>query len=151
MLRISLAAAIMLGSTSMPAALAPQTTPQTASQPEPTLSAAEAAAISRQIATLHSSVDRSVANGWSNSKKVAELLCRPAALPVLRKQLPGTDRVFLGTDDPKTLDLESNAKLTGTGSARTPNGWQDFTFTCEITPETGKVTSFVPVFAPAAK
>ena len=107
--------------------------------------------MTRQIATLHSSVDRSVANGWSNAKKVAELICRPAALPVLKKQIPGTDRVFLGTDDPKTLNLESNAKLTGTGSARNPKGWQDFTFTCEINPETGKATSFVPTLTPAAK
>ncbi len=147
MLRIKLAAAIMLAATSMNAALAGQD----AGQPEPTLSPAETTAVNRQIATLHSSVDRSVANGWTNAKKVAETICRPAALPVLKKQLPGTDRVFLGTDDPKTLNLESNTKLTGSGSARTPNGWQDFTFTCEVNPETGKVTSFVPTLTPAAK
>lgn len=147
MLKITLAAVIMLTSTWMPA-----TQPeQAASQTEPPLSPAETAAMTRQIATLHSSTDRSVANGWSNAKKVAELICRPAALPVLKKQIAGTDRVFLGTDDPKTLNLESNAKLTGTGSARAPKGWQDFTFTCEINPETGKVTSFTPTLTPAAK
>ena len=125
---------------------------QTATPPsEPVLSSGETAAVQRQIATLHSSVDRSVANGWSNSKKVAELLCRPAALPVLKKQITGVDRVFLGTDDPKTLTLESNQRLTGSGSARTPQGWQDFTFTCELDPETGKVTAFTAVLTPAAK
>jgi hypothetical protein len=100
---------------------------------------------------LHSSVDRSVANGWSNAKKVAETICRPAAVATLKKEISGTDRVFLGTDDPKTLSLESNAKLTGTGSARNPEGWQDFSFVCEVDPETGQVTSFVPVLTPAAK
>ncbi len=124
---------------------------QAAGSSEPALSAAESAAVARQIATLHSSVDRSMAKGWSNAKKVAETICRPAAVAALKKQVPGTDRVFLGTDDPKTLTLESNAKLTGTGSARNPKGWQDFTFTCEVDPETGKVTSFVPVLTPAAK
>jgi hypothetical protein len=124
---------------------------QAASPAEPALSAAESAAVARQIATLHSSVDRSVANGWSNAKKVAETICRPAAVAALRKQVPGTDRVFLGTDDPKTLTLESNAKLTGTGSVRNPKGWQDFSFVCEVDPETGKVISFVPALTPAAK
>jgi hypothetical protein len=118
---------------------------------EPELSPAETAAVQRQIATLRSKVDRSVASGWPNSKKVAELLCRTAALAALRKQVPGADRVFLGTDDPKTLTLESNAKLTGTGSARGPQGWQDFTFSCEVDPATGKVGDFTATLAPAAK
>jgi hypothetical protein len=143
MLRITLAAAVMLATTSTHAA--------PAGQSEPALSPAETAAVSRQIATLHSSTDRSMANGWSNAKKVAETICRRAALAVLKKQIPGTDRVFLGTDDPKTLNLESNAKLTGTGSARNPKGWQDFTFTCEVDPETGKATSFTPTLTPPAK
>jgi hypothetical protein len=122
-----------------------------APQSEPALSPAETAAVKRQIETLHSATDRTVATGWSNSKKIAELFCRPAALPVLKKQIAGVDRVFLGTDDPRNLTLESNQKLTGTGSARTPQGWQDFTFTCEIVPATAKVTSFVPVLPPASK
>jgi len=125
---------------------------QTAAAPsKPGLSAAETAAVQRQIATLHSSVDRSVANEWSNSKKVAELLCRPAALPVLKKQIAGVDRVFLGTDDPKTLTLESNQRLKGSGSARAPQGWQDFTFTCQLDPETGKVLAFTAVLTSASK
>jgi hypothetical protein len=124
-----------------------QTAPSSPSggQSEIALSPAETAAINHQIASLHSAADRGVANEWSDAKKVAEIICRPAALPVLKKQLPGTDRVFLGTEDPKTLTLESNVKLTGTGSARATAGWQDFTFNCEIDPKTAKVTSFVPV------
>ena len=128
-----------------------QTSPPASQPTEAALSVAETAAVNRQIATLHSSVDRSVAKGWSNSKKVAEILCRPAALPALKKQIPGVDRVFLGTDDPKTLNLEGNQKLTGTGSARAPKGWQDFTFTCELDPATGKATTFTAVLTPAAQ
>ncbi len=111
------------------------------------LSAAETAAVNRQIATLKASGDRTMAQGWSNTKKVAELLCRPAALPVLKKQTPGVDRVFLGTDDPQTLTLESNQRLTGSGQFRTPKGWTDFTFTCDLNPDTGKVVAFQPVIA----
>lgn len=147
MRNVSLAAIILLASISSGAVSARQA----AAQSEPVLSPPETAAVTRQIATLHSATDRSVAKGWSNSKKVAELICRPAALPAIRKQVAGADRVFLGTDDPKTLNLESNAKLTGTGSARNPKGWQDFTFTCEIDPETAEVISFVPVLSPASK
>jgi hypothetical protein len=114
---------------------------------DPDLSAAETAAVKRQIATLKASTDRRMAQGWSNAKKVAELLCRPAALPVLKKQAAGVDRVFLGTDDPQTLTLESNQRLTGTGQFRTPKGWTDFTFTCDLNPDTGKVTAFQPVLS----
>lgn len=113
-----------------------------ADHPEPTFSPAETAVISRKIATLKSSTDRNVATGWSNAKKVAELICRPAALPILKKQIKGTDRVFLGTDAPQSLSLESNRRLTGTGQARTPEGWKDFTFTCNLNPATGKVIDF---------
>jgi len=132
-----------------PSAAPAQSVAATATEPE--LSPAEIAAIQRQIATLRSKVDRSMASGWSNAKKVAELICRPAALAALRKQVPGADRVFLGADDPKTLTLESNAKLTGTGSARGPQGWQDFTFSCEVDPATGKVGDFTATLTPAAK
>lgn len=113
-----------------------------ADRQEPALSAAEQVMVSRQIATLKSATDRQVAEGWSNAKKVAELICRPAALPVLKKQTKGVDRVFLGTDDPQSLNLESNQRLTGSGTFRTAQGWQDFTFTCKVNPETGEVTKF---------
>jgi hypothetical protein len=117
---------------------------------EPDLSAAETTAVNRRIATLKASGDRRMAQGWSNTKKVAELLCRPAALPVLKKQATGVDRVFLGTDDPKTLTLESDSRLTGTGQFRSPGGWTDFTFTCDLDPQTGKVIAFQPVLANVA-
>lgn len=112
----------------------------------PKLSTAETAIISKQIATLRSPADRHVAESWSDAKKVAELICRPAALPVLRKRVKTTDRVFLGTDAPETLTLESNSRLTGTGQFRTSQGWRDFTFSCEMDPGTGEVTAFHPVF-----
>jgi hypothetical protein len=75
----------------------------TANAGEPDLSAAETTVVNRQIATLKAPGDRRMASGWSNTKKVAELICRPAALSVLKKQTPGVDRVFLGTDDPEKL------------------------------------------------
>jgi hypothetical protein len=109
---------------------------------ESALSPAETQAVSKQIATLKSSTDRDVAHSWSNAKKIAELICRPAALPVLKRQIKGTDRVFLGTDAPQSLTLESDQRLTGSGELRTPQGWQDFSFTCDVNPTTGKVTDF---------
>jgi hypothetical protein len=117
---------------------------------EPDLSAAETTVVNRQIATLKAPGDRRMASGWSNTKKVAELICRPAALSVLKKQTPGVDRVFLGTDDPQTLTLESNRRLTGSGQFRTLQGWTDFTFTCDVNAETGKVTAFKPTVSKAA-
>ncbi|MGA8096677.1 MAG: DUF930 domain-containing protein [Steroidobacteraceae bacterium] len=120
---------------------------QTSGLKEPELSAPQKVVVIRKIATLKSPADRHVAEGWSNAKKVAELLCRPAALSALRRQTPGVDRVFLGTDDPHTLNLESNRRLTGSGEFRTEKGWQNFTFACELDPETGGVVSFRPVRA----
>ena len=120
---------------------------QTSGLKEPELSKPQSIVVNRKIATLKSPVDRHVAEGWSNAKKVAELLCRPAALSALRRQTPGVDRVFLGTDDPHTLNLESNRRLTGSGEFRTDKGWQSFTFACELNLETGRVVSFRPVMA----
>lgn len=113
-----------------------------ADRSEVTLSSSETTVISRQIATLKSSTDRDVATSWSNAKKVAELICRPGALPILKKQIKGADRVFLGTDASQTLILESSRRLTGSGQVRTPQGWQDFTFTCNLNPTTGTVIDF---------
>lgn len=109
---------------------------------EPALSTAQAAIVSKQIATLRSPGDRKVAQGWSNAKKVAELICRPVALSVLKKQTQAVDRVFLGTDAPQSLNLENNKRLSGNGEFRTPHGWQDFTFTCDLNPTTGQVIRF---------
>ncbi|HTF68286.1 MAG TPA: hypothetical protein VK638_36975 [Edaphobacter sp.] len=110
--------------------------------PEPALSATQTTVVNRKIAALHSEADRRVASEWSNSKKVAEILCRPAATAYWKKKAPGADRVFLGTSAPETLILESNQRLTGSGQYRTPKGWTDFRFTCDLDPEKGTVTAF---------
>jgi len=115
---------------------------QPARSQEQILSPAEKKVVDRQIETLKSPIDRSVAESWSDAKKIAELICRPAALPSLRKQDSRADRVFLGTDAPSSLTLESNSRLIGTGQYRTFHGWQDFSFTCDINPVTAKVNAF---------
>lgn len=119
---------------------------------EPALSPAETAGVNRQIATLKSAGERKMAQEWSNAKKVGEFLCRPAALSILKKQLRGVDKVFLGTDAPNSLTLVNDEQLTGTGQYRDPQGWRYFTFTCDINPATGKVTAFqtVPAKEPPA-
>jgi hypothetical protein len=63
-------------------------------------------------------------------------------LRALKKQIKGVDRVFLETDRPESLDIESNQRLRGSGEFRTPQGWQNFTFTCDLNPETGKSDRF---------
>ena len=115
---------------------------QAANNQEPALSTAERHIVAQGIATLKTPADRTLAGSWNNAKKVAELICRPAALPALKKQDQRIDRVFLGTDDPKSLTLETSGRLTGSGQFRTLHGWQDFSFACEVNPETAKVTSF---------
>jgi hypothetical protein len=119
-------------------------------QASPALSAAQSAVVAKSISALKHPEERRLASGWSNAKKVAEMICRPAALPALQKQVPGADRVFLGTDDPATRALASNEILTGTGQVRAAAGWRDFTFTCKLDPETGKAAGFKAVLQPAA-
>jgi hypothetical protein len=109
---------------------------------EPELSAEEARVVDQKIEGLRSEADRNVARSWSNSKKVAEILCRPAATAYWKKKTPGTDRVFLGTSDPSTLELESNGRLTGSGQYRSGGSWTDFHFTCELNADRGAVTKF---------
>lgn len=116
---------------------------------EPALSRAQNAAIAKSIAALKTPEERHVAASWNNAKKVAEVICRPAALPALKKQVPGADRVFLGTDDPKTLTLVSVRSLTGVGQVRSGSAWRDFTFTCALMPSSGKVAGFTAVLKPA--
>jgi hypothetical protein len=112
------------------------------SRKEPALSAGEARVIDMKIESMRSESDRKVAREWSNAKKVAEVICRPRATAYWKKTAPGTDRVFLGTSDPSTLVLESARRLTGSGQYRTPNGWIDFNFTCELDPDRGRVSRF---------
>jgi hypothetical protein len=115
---------------------------QTGGTQEPALSPAQSAIVNRKIAALHTSGERNMAQSWTNAKKVGEVLCRPAALSTLRKKDPTVDKVFLGTSAPETLKLESNQRLTGSGQSRTPQGWTEFNFTCDLDPKTGKVTNF---------
>jgi len=117
---------------------------------EPPLSRAQNTVVAKAIAGLKSPEERNMAAGWSNAKKVAEVICRPAALPALRKQVPGADRVFLGTDAPATLTLVSTRSLTGIGQVRSSAGWRDFTFTCALMPSSGKVAGFTAVLKPAS-
>ncbi len=118
---------------------------------EPGLSRAQNAAVAKAIAAMKTPEERNVATAWSNAKKVAEIICRPAALPALRKQVPDADRVFLGSDDPATLTLVSVRSLTGTGQVRAGAVWRDFTFTCALMPSTGKVDGFTAVLKPHPK
>lgn len=106
------------------------------------LSPAEQDAVLAQIAELASPEERALASEWTEAKKVAEFICRPLATSELKNWDKGADRVFLGTDDPATLELASNRQLTGSGEVRTGSDWTSFTFTCELDPESGKATSF---------
>ena len=132
----------------IPAVPAPPAAPPAALGREPELSRAQNTAIAKSIAALKTPEERRLASGWSNAKKVAEVICRPAALPALKKQVPNADRVFLGTDDPKTLTLVSTRSLTGAGQVRSGSAWRDFTFTCALMPSSGKVAGFTAVLKP---
>ncbi len=121
-----------------------------ASPAEPALSKAQSAVVAKAVSALKHPEERQMVAGWTNAKKVAEMICRPIVLPTLEKQAPGADRAFLGTNDPATLTLVSNKRLTGIGQVRVGAGWRDFTFTCQLNPRTGKATSFKAVMKPAA-
>lgn len=87
---------------------------------------------------------------WTDAKKVAEFICRPAADTILRKQHPTIDRYFLGeTPTGKNLKFTGGSPrpgetvLSGNASYRTKNGtWSDATFSCVIASATGNVLSF---------
>lgn len=128
---------------------APPAAPPVILAGEPALSRAQNATIARSIAALKTPEERHLATNWNNAKKVAEVICRPAALPALKKQVPTADKVFLGTDDPKTLTLVSVRSLTGVGQVRSGSSWRDFTFTCALMPSSGKVAGFTAVLKPA--
>lgn len=113
---------------------------------EPQLSAAQARVVEEQIAGFKSAEGRQLASKWSNAKKVAEIMCQPLALETLRNRVPGTDRVFLGTEDQGTLTLSSNRLLSGRGELRLGNDWREFLFDCHLDPDTGKATAFRVTF-----
>lgn len=106
------------------------------------LSKAQQDVIDVRIAKLRTAEERSIASTWSNAKKVAEFICRPVAMSELKKWNRDADRVFLGSDDPGTLSLTADKLLTGSGQVRTANDWTEFTFNCELDPDTGKALSF---------
>jgi len=122
---------------------------QAATPVEPPLSSAQNKVVSKSIAKLKWPEERKLAAGWSNAKKVAEVICRPAALPVLKKEVSGANRVFLGTDDPATLTLVSDKTLIGSGQVRSGADWTEFSFTCQLDPKTGKASAFKVSMKPA--
>lgn len=123
-------------------------TAQSATPGEPPLSAAQTKVVSKAIAKLERPEERALASSMTNAKKVAEVICRLAALSALKKQIPGADRVFLGTNDPATLTLVSNKSLVGTGQVRSGANWTEFSFACELDPRSGKARSFTAKMTP---
>lgn len=80
---------------------------------------------------------------WSNAHRVAEFLCRPAALEALRKQDKKADKVFPGNGKNGGLNLQPATRLTGAGQCRTDGTvWKIFSFSCDLSPVTGGVTNF---------
>jgi hypothetical protein len=114
------------------------------------LSSAQVTVVARQIAKLKYPQERSLASRWSDAKKAAEFICRPLAMRVLKRRLKGADRVFLGTDDPDTLHLPGNRRLSGSGQVRIGSDWQTFTFSCTLDPRTGKAVSFATTLTSAS-
>jgi hypothetical protein len=106
------------------------------------LSSAQAAVVAAKIAKLKYAEERSLASRWTDAKKAAEFICRPLAMRVLKRHFRDADRVFLGTDEPGTLRLLSDRRLSGTGQVRVGYDWQTFTFSCVMDPRTAKALSF---------
>lgn len=110
------------------------------------LSTAQNTVITRQIAQLKYPQERALASSWGDAKKVAEFICRPLALTVLKQRFKGADRVFLGDDKPLSLQLAGDHQLTGYGQVRIPTGWRTFDFSCALDPKSGKALGFEPRF-----
>jgi hypothetical protein len=108
----------------------------------PVLSKVQQQKIDKAIAALKYPQERALANAWSPAKKVAEILCRPAALRALRRKDASADKVILGDESKDSLRLVSNRLLEGKGSVRNGSGWRDMSFTCELDPATGTVVGF---------
>jgi hypothetical protein len=108
------------------------------------LSSAQVAVVAANIAKLKYAEERSLASRWTDAKKAAEFICRPLAMRVLKRH-----RVFLGTDEPGTLRLLSNRRLSGTGQVRVGYDWQTFAFSCAMDPRTGKALSFATTLTSA--
>ncbi|OTA20582.1 hypothetical protein Xbed_01386 [Xenorhabdus beddingii] len=78
---------------------------------------------------------------WSDKKKVAEFICRPFALPIIKQHDKNADKVFLGDESPDSIKLKYPAELTGKGMYRTDEGWKDIRFSCKLN-ATGKAHAF---------
>ncbi|WP_233420658.1 hypothetical protein [Xenorhabdus nematophila] len=78
---------------------------------------------------------------WSETKKVAEFICRPFALPVIQKHHKDADKVFLGDVSPDSIKLTDSSELIGLGMYRTDQGWNDIQFSCKLD-ATGRAQSF---------
>ncbi|MBC8950424.1 MULTISPECIES: hypothetical protein [Xenorhabdus] len=78
---------------------------------------------------------------WSDTKKVAEFICRPFALPIIKKYHKDADKVFLGVVSEDSIRLKHPSELVGIGMYRTDDGWHDIRFSCKLD-ATGKARSF---------
>ncbi|OTA15956.1 hypothetical protein Xvie_02293 [Xenorhabdus vietnamensis] len=78
---------------------------------------------------------------WSDAKKVAEFICRPFALPIIKQHYKDADKVFLGDVSPDSMRLEHSSELNGIGMYRTDDGWHDIRFSCKLN-AAGKAQSF---------
>jgi hypothetical protein len=105
------------------------------------LSPVQASVVAGKIAKLKYPQERSLASHWSDAKKVAEFICRPLATAVLKRE-HGADRIFLGTDDPRSLRLLDDRELQGSGQYRSGKDWHTFTFSCALDPRNGAAASF---------
>ncbi|OKP03663.1 hypothetical protein [Xenorhabdus eapokensis] len=78
---------------------------------------------------------------WSDTKKVAEFICRPFALSTIKKYHKNADKVFLGVGSEESIRLKPLSELVGIGMYRTDEGWHDIRFSCKLD-ATGKAQSF---------
>ncbi|PHM62513.1 hypothetical protein [Xenorhabdus ishibashii] len=78
---------------------------------------------------------------WSDTKKVAEFICRPFALSIIKKYHKDADKVFLGVGSEDSIKLNPPSELVGIGMYRADDGWHDIRFSCKLD-ATGKARIF---------
>ena len=108
-----------------------------------TLSDSQVARLEEEIEALPDDGVREVVRRWRPARQVAELFCRPVALPELvRLRYTSEAPLFfeLGPDD--QLKLENGQKLTGRGQLRGDGRWHPFRFECDLDTRTGGVAGF---------
>lgn len=85
-----------------------------------------------------------IKNNWTEAHQIAEFLCRPIAMAVIKKQEPLVETVFLSDGAQNGLILHSPIRLTGSGRYRISGSeWIPFYFRCDLSSITGRVTRFV--------